>query len=146
MNADGPLPWWASSGPVDGGVDPDQDPLEAHRAARRGHPPGDDAGADDVPYGAHEPGADTDGEEDPRRTQDHATGHADDICGVCPICVTARLLGETRPELLAHLGEAARHLAAAARVLLEPETSGDDAHPRHERPADGPRATRIDLD
>lgn len=31
-----PRPWWASDGPVDGGVDPTQDPVDTYRAARRG--------------------------------------------------------------------------------------------------------------
>lgn len=29
-------PWWASDGPVDGGIAPDEDPVERVRAARRG--------------------------------------------------------------------------------------------------------------
>lgn len=45
--------------------------------------------------------------------------HRPELCGVCPLCTLARTLEETRPELLEHLTEAARHLAAAARSLLD---------------------------
>jgi hypothetical protein len=46
---------------------------------------------------------------------------------VCPLCTLARTLEDTRPELMGHLTEAARHLAAAARALLETPPSRPDA-------------------
>jgi hypothetical protein len=52
--------------------------------------------------------------------------HRIDACGICPICVGIRALGESRPELVGHLAEAARHVALAARSLAA-------------RPSPGPR-------
>ena len=51
--------------------------------------------------------------------------HTPDVCGVCPICVGLRALAESRPELVGHLAEAARHVALAARSLMDrPERDG----------------------
>jgi hypothetical protein len=160
-------PWWASD-LEDGaaGAGPSVDPLEAHRAARRGEVPVDDPawwdpegflGADPLgedpsatARGAAEATGSTDDErspdgEDEARGPDPAdAAHGPDVCGVCPICLALRSLGESRPQLLEHLTEAARHLAAAARSLV-------DDPPRSRR--DGPRRDhdpdpfeRIDLD
>ena len=149
-------PWWASE-PVDGDVDRSVDPVEAHRAARRGWL---DPNAPDGPYnattadhrqwgapdgdrdapdpsrhvGGPAPGGDPDGDDpnggdpnggdpngdDPAGADRGPADHAEQICGVCPVCVLARTVGESRPELLGHLTEAARHLSAAARSFLEP--------------------------
>jgi hypothetical protein len=109
-------PWWASTGEGHGAAD---DPVVAHRAARRGA-----AASTGMP--------DTD--EDPSPDADEA--HAEAICGVCPICMLARTLEDTHPELLGHLTEAARHLAAAARAMLDP--GQHDAGPD--------TVQRIDLD
>jgi hypothetical protein len=125
-------PWWASDGPVDGGVDPAEDPLLAHRTARRG-----DGNTEPTDGSGRAQAADPEAEPAP------APPHAgSEICGVCPVCIAARMLGESRPELLAHLTEAGRHLSAALRTLREPPTdrSGDEAGP-------GDRGVRrIDLD
>lgn len=86
-------PWWAS-GSADGSVG-QEDPLDAHRAGR---------GARD------------------RHQHDgrgHGHGSSVDACQVCPICAGIRILGEARPELVAHLSEAARHLTLAARAFLD---------------------------
>lgn len=42
-------PWWASDGPVDGGIDRSEDPVVRHRSARLGNRAGDDdrSGGDD---------------------------------------------------------------------------------------------------
>lgn len=125
-------PWWASEGPIDGGVDPDEDPLLAHRTARRGQ------GDTDPTAGwatSDAPGP----EAGPTAGATHAGA---EICGVCPVCIAARMLGESRPEFLAHLTEAGRHLSAALRALRETPTDrgGDDADPEDR----GVR--RIDLD
>lgn len=125
-------PWWASEGPVDGGVDPAEDPLLAHRTARRGGGDTDrtaDSGTADAAGPEAEPPPD-------------ATHAPSEICGVCPVCIAARMLGESRPEFLTHLTEAGRHLSAALRALLETPTdrSGDDAGP------DDRGVRRIDLD
>lgn len=101
-------PWWASAD-VDG-VLGDEDPLEAHRAGRAGgHAAGrGPTGASDTATGGAARGG-------------HRHGHqaAVDACGVCPVCAGIRILGEARPELLTHLGEAARHLTLAARAFLD---------------------------
>jgi hypothetical protein len=235
-------PWWASDGPVDGGLDTSEDPVERFRSARRGPAPGADPSAEgsdgraagddpgdlrftnepdphaqeaggpgpDRPGGEHHvggrghdlppagpwweaaaetvsrlardladtaeaheagttepaPGAEGDGpphepghhpghgpDRDPGRgddpddgtAQDAATGpgtasrgareesHRIDACGVCPICVGLRALGESRPELVGHLAEAARHVALAARSLADrpARTSRDEEPMQH---------------
>jgi hypothetical protein len=50
-----------------------------------------------------------------------ATGSAD--CQLCPVCQLISLLRGTRPEVVAHLTEAAGSLLAAARAVI-------DAHER----------------
>jgi hypothetical protein len=150
-------PWWASV--ADAAPAAPVDPLEAHRAARRGPVPLDGPEAwwhadtpfdpetetdgpgearDGTPYGAPNDGEQAWGDEG---RQD---GHRPDICGVCPICVGLRALGESRPQLVEHLTEAARHLAAAVRSIVEEP---------HGPPSDGARSgrdpdpfERIDLD
>ncbi|MFU8839188.1 MAG: hypothetical protein ACNA8R_00515 [Nitriliruptoraceae bacterium] len=112
-----PRPWWASpdaAGPLD-----DLDPIEAFRTARRSRADTDD-------------GADAAGPPAPHRPE---------LCGICPLCSLARTLEETRPELVEHLTEAARHLAAAARALMEPPDPGPEAA---RQPSD--RLQRIDLE
>jgi hypothetical protein len=81
-----------------------------------------------------------------------ASEHRIDACGVCPICVGLRAIGEARPDLVVHLAEAARQLALAVRTVV------DAAAPDGEAGADpgtGRRASRrrapedlhhIDLD
>lgn len=123
-------PWWASEGPVDGGVDPAEDPLLAHRTARRGA--GDPSAGSGTADGA--------GPEEARAPG--STDAASEICGVCPVCIAARMLGESRPELLTHLTVAARHLSAALRALLETPTDRDD----EDGGSDDPGVRRIDLD
>jgi hypothetical protein len=153
-------PWWASA---DAGQSTTDDPIAAHRAARRGAstPDGTSTTANDPSSTANDPsptangsssGRGTTGEGNPaasaagargaagdRRsgTTEPPHGHAEAICGVCPICVLARTLGDSHPELLGHLTEAARHLAAAARAMLDPSTPDEPG-------TDG--VERIDLD
>jgi hypothetical protein len=128
-------PWWASDGPVDGGVDPAEDPLVAHRTARRGPEP------------EPEPAPPTDDTTSPGPGTGATPGHTQpgsEICGVCPVCIAARMLGETRPELLAHLTEAGRHLSAALRTLIE--TSTDRSNGARGSEPDDRGVRRIDLD
>ncbi len=159
-------PWWASD-PVADEVDRSVDPIEAHRAARRAwlgpNAPtsgpdaacGDPGGASDGPRTAGGPGGASDGPraadgpggaaDGPRGTANEPVDHAAQICGVCPVCVLARTVGESRPELLGHLAEAARHLSAAARSFLEPHAatgvaeagSADDPTAATEEPLEG---------
>lgn len=119
MTAETPRPWWAT--PDDTGRLDDQDPLAAHRAARRG-PEADD------PWTA---GEDTGG----------AVGHDPDVCGVCPWCAGLRMLSASHPEVVGHLTDAARHLTQAVRALvadLQGPATNDDTG--------GAPFERIDLD
>jgi hypothetical protein len=142
-----PRPWWASDLDAEA-VASTVDPLEAHRAARRGGPPPrDDASWWDLD-GLREPAPDASSEDGDHTTGTGdaaaAAGHGPDVCGVCPICLALRSLGESRPQLLEHLTEAVRHLAAAVRSVVEepPRGRGDDAG--RGRGADP--FERIDLD
>lgn len=102
-------PWWASDPAQQSST---EDPVTAHRAARRGSS-GDDPWWDAV--GAP-PSDDPTARPGP---------HTFEACGICPICAGLRALSETRPDLVHHLAEAARHVAAAVRAALEaPPTSG----------------------
>jgi hypothetical protein len=137
MTSDEAKPWWASGGPAGGGIDREVDPIEAHRSARRGG---------ERPIGGSDADEPFEASTGPAPARDRATGsdHAPDVCGVCPICIGLRMLGEVRPDLVTHLTEAARHLTAAARTLFEAAAAEQD----HDRPGAPPRGgvTRIDLD
>ncbi len=129
-----PRPWWASpdaAGPLD-----DLDPIEAFRTARRSS-----ADADDGARPQADDGADASGHDAAADAAVPSTSHRPELCGICPLCSLARTLEETRPELVEHLTEAARHLAAAARALMEPPDAGPQAA---RRPSD--RLQRIDLE
>jgi hypothetical protein len=168
VSAERALPWWASDGPVDGGVDRSADPIERHRAARRGaiDPAGltpDQAADDEVAHerDAHERVAHERVAHD-EAVLDGAPAEPSrqhvDACGVCPFCASLRLLQDSRPELVEHLTEAARHLAAAARSLLDTpvpsatdRADGASAHrsgegPRRRPATAGGRLQRIVLD
>lgn len=125
-------PWWASGADdLDRGVDP----LEAYRAARA-------AGADDGagPSDARwEDPALRDPEPPPGATrssfEDAVEGlgmlarlagarrdgrpHDPATCRACPWCTLLRAVGESRPEVVEHLGEAVRHLTLAARAMVD---------------------------
>lgn len=135
-----PRPWWASDGPVDGGVDPAEDPLVAHREARRGPDP--DAPADDASV-THDTDADPASGPTHHDRASGPTHPGSEICGVCPVCIAARVLGETRPELLMHLAEAGRHVSAALRTLLETPTDRGESR---RGGSEDRRVRRIDLD
>jgi len=64
------------------------------------------------------------------------------------LCTLARTLEDTRPELLEHLTEAARHLASAVRSVLEtpPETAGEHARRPAPSEQDPDGLQHIDLD
>ena len=164
MSAERSLPWWASEGPVEGGVDRAVDPIERHRAARRGaldpqelDPQELDRQELDPDERPRDPSPPSPPAAEPQLPPEPPR-HRVDACGVCPFCTSMRLLQETRPELVEHLTEAARHLAAAARSLLDtpvpssaeraerssPRRAGDGPRPRPAT-ADG-RLQRIVLD
>jgi hypothetical protein len=154
----GQRPWWASD--ADAATAAPVDPLEAHRAARRGPvpldgpeawwhtdaPTDDPAPADDGPRdtrGGTRHEAPADGAQT-RGTGEARDGHRPDICGVCPICVGLRALGESRPQLVEHLTEAARHLAAAVRSVVDEAQAPRSEGSRTGREPDP--FERIDLD
>lgn len=49
----------------------------------------------------------------------HRHGVADAWCHVCPVCSLLRALEDVRPDVLVHLGEAARHLSMAAKAVVD---------------------------
>lgn len=112
-------PWWAS--PDASSILDDVDPVDAFRSARRSDPDTAGNGAGPDPAAAS-------GGRDPTPPPDEVTGptapHRPELCGICPLCNLARSLEESRPELVEHLTEAARHLAAAVRALVEPADGG----------------------
>jgi hypothetical protein len=181
-------PWWATD---DDEADHDVDPIEAHRAARRGdadddadrQAPSDDGSwwvpateavtrlardlaaspprglldEEQVDLGTDEPAASTSNGPAagrPRGGGDGGGGHRIDACGVCPICVGLRALGEARPDLVGHLAEAARQLALAVRTVVDAAVPTD--HPADPSSAGARRSGardrraqdlhRIDLD
>jgi len=135
-------PWWASEGDA---PDPSQDPLDAHRAARRGPTgtPGVDEAASEA--GRTASGADEAAGE-PTATEGPAAadGHGSDVCGVCPLCTGMRALQASHPELVGHLTEAARHLSAAVRTVLGDLTAS--APGGRPAPSDEDPLEHIDLD
>ncbi len=135
---DGGRPWWASGADPAEGADPDEDPLARHRAARAGAP----NGAADGPGTGHGRAGDRDGSGGD--TGDHRAGWWEaydafgrlardlgtaaggagrvghtEVCHVCPVCTALRLMGEVRPEVITHLGEAARQLTLAAKAVVD---------------------------
>lgn len=125
-------PWWASGAP---GLDDDQDPVDAHRAGRRG---------DTDPLGeaarrfAEAVGGWTNGEPNGGPGDDgHGHRAAVQACGVCPVCTVIRLVGEVRPEVVEHLAAATRHLTLAAKAVVDAQAA---------RTGGGERLERIRLD
>ncbi|MFP4635862.1 MAG: hypothetical protein ACLFRD_08375 [Nitriliruptoraceae bacterium] len=159
-----PRPWWASDPDGRDIADEGDDPVAAHRAARRGSAgdaPNDAVGEDD----AHARGATPGQHRGDGAEGDGVAGgsgpdhdHRDGACEVCPLCALMRALDDSRPELVAHLSEAARHLIAAARAVMEapaerrgpstPPTDDDATSTRQDKQStqgqQGPQ--RIDLD
>lgn len=158
-----PTPWWASGRRPDEGLDADEDPVAAHQRARRGDG-GVGAGAagdDDAARGGA--GGDAGGADgrawwedtaealagavreaaragrDPASgpVEDHEHGSGAPACRICPVCIAIRALGESRPEVVAHLGEAVRHLALALKAFADAQVAAAGGADRLER---------IDLD
>ncbi|MEX2503627.1 MAG: hypothetical protein WD378_02185 [Egicoccus sp.] len=129
MSAEAPRPWWAT--PDDPGHLDEQDPVAAHRAARRGDGQ-DDAG----PAGDADDG-------------DGDAGHDPDVCGVCPWCTGLRMLSTSHPEVVGHLTDAARHLTQAVRTLVADLQGPAETNGATGGRDDGQREApfeRIDLD
>jgi hypothetical protein len=82
--------------------------------------------------GAHEIGVDeADGE-----TGVSGAGHSPE-CAVCPLCQGIRLVRDVRPEVVAHLSDAATSFLSALAALFPPEAA---------EPARGERATAQHID
>jgi hypothetical protein len=137
-------PWWASlpEPPRAGGngseVIDDADPVEAFRAARRPQPmppraarggtsreesqprPEPETRGDPLDGARSETGTSSGSRASGSEPLEPPSSHRPELCGICPLCTLARALEDSRPDLLEHLTEAARHLAAAARSLLDP--------------------------
>ncbi len=128
-------PWWSSDG---AGVDPDEDPLAAHLAARGLHAVDDDA--DRTSTDDPDPSPDADG---PATGPDDATSpHPPGICGVCPICRGHALVQERHPEVAGHLADAARSLSRARATFAALVVAGPAPGPT--RPGRADRADRAD--
>jgi hypothetical protein len=121
MGVEQARPWWASDDPSVDELAIDEDPLTAHRTARR---PAETDGERDRGPDRHAPSAgevqDASPSAEVRDVLSASDSHDASTCGLCPVCIGLRLLGEHRPEVLDHLNEASRHLTAAIRGLLEP--------------------------
>jgi hypothetical protein len=133
--ADAGRPWWASGEGT--GQLGDDDPVAAHRSARAGAGP-DDAtwwseAAEILSRAVREAGRAATGYADHVRDQaarnaglggaadagPHPHAGTGEVCHLCPVCAGLRAFDEARPEVVAHLTEAARHVTLAARALLD---------------------------
>lgn len=125
-------PWWSSGAE---GLD-DADPFERHRQARAGQQQTDGPPPSEVWW---QEAADLLGRvvREAGRARDGAPRHDPTTCGICPVCAGLRALGDARPEVIRHLGEASRHLTLAVKALV-------DAHADTLEGED--RLERIDLD
>lgn len=61
-----------------------------------------------------------------RRLADGVAPHADGrVCDACPVCIGLRALRQARPDVIAHLSDAAHHVSLALRALADAQ-AGDD--------------------
>ncbi len=61
-----------------------------------------------------------------RRLADGVAPHADgQVCDACPVCIGLRALRQARPDVIAHLSDAAHHVSLALRALADAQ-AGDD--------------------
>lgn len=61
-----------------------------------------------------------------RRLADGVAPHADgQVCDACPVCIGLRALRQARPEVIAHLSDAAHHVSLALRAFADAQ-AGDD--------------------
>lgn len=133
-------PWWASPGAD--GLDPGQDPLDAHRRGRAG-----EQEAPDEEVGGREQGRDHGGGEvvdallallaaAGRRVADRGVATAADdvaaaahddgqVCDACPVCRLLRAVRQSRPDVVTHLADAAHHVSLALQALAEASDAPD---------------------
>jgi hypothetical protein len=128
-------PWWASGRSPEEGIDPDEDGFEAYDAARRARANGDGQnGSQDRSEGPPPPHWLTDFVEmltrvasastarmggTPPRAAGAAPHPPDQVCDACPVCLGLRAVREVRPEAIAHLAEAARHVSLALKAFAD---------------------------
>ena len=74
-------------------------------------------------------GVDEDGERDP--FSPHEDGA---VCDACPVCIGLRAVRQVRPEVIAHLSDAAHHMSLALRAIADAQAEPDEGF------------TSIDLD
>jgi hypothetical protein len=94
--------------------------------------------AHNTPWWASEPSEDArdDGRDEAQPRDVH--GHSADVCQICPICAALRVLEGSRPEVVEHLLEAARHLTLASKAVIDAYAEGFATAPGLERiPVDG---------
>lgn len=133
-------PWWASTGAD--GLDPGQDPLDAHRRGRAGDhdTPGDGAGGRQQARD-HGGGDVVDAliallAAAGRRVADRgaaaaagdvaAAAHEDgQVCDACPVCRLLRAVRQSRPDVVTHLADAAHHVSLALQALAEASDAPD---------------------
>lgn len=65
--------------------------------------------------------------------------HASD-CQYCPFCATVNVVRKTHPEVLEHLGAAARELITAAGILIEEAAKAVAPPPAPEADEESPGA------
>lgn len=138
-------PWWASGRSPAEGLDPDEDGFEAHDAARRARRTdrGDDTARSDGPPPPHWV---TDLIEMLARVASASTARMggtpprgagspphppDQVCDACPVCLALRAVREIRPEAIAHLAEAARHVSLALKAFADAQARavvGDEGY------------------
>lgn len=70
------------------------------------------------PAATTEPGAATGTHDGP-----HVDGR---VCDACPVCITLRAVQEARPEVVAHLADAAHHVTAALQAFADAQAGRDD--------------------
>lgn len=49
-----------------------------------------------------------------------------EVCDACPVCIGLRALRQVRPEVVAHLSDAAHHLSLALRAFADAQAGGGD--------------------
>ena len=74
------------------------------------------------------PGQDEDGPASTwQRVAAGAGPHADgSVCDACPVCITLRALRQARPDVVAHLSDAAHHVSLALRAFADAQTEPPD--------------------
>lgn len=91
----------------------------------------------DRPWWASNDGGDG-GDAREQHTHRHRAEAPAEVCAVCPVCAFLRVVGDTRPEVLEHLTEAARHLTLAAKAVVDAQAE--------QFSGGAGRLERIDLD